>query len=112
MAPASLAPFSAFTPHDQWLYAVKVGHDRRNATVLSRCLPSAPLGRPMRSSIATGLGVGVLWIASDPGMGGIACHIHGSFATRVKAPFDRQNMLPGDLKTGMLGWVLEPRRLC
>ena len=77
MAPASLAPFSAFTPHDQWLYAVKVA--AIGATLWYFRDAYLPLLSGVRwSSIAIGPGVGVLWIASDPGMGGSVSH-HGSF---------------------------------
>ena len=62
---------SAFAPHDQWLYAVKVA---AVGTALW-CFRDAylPLLSGARwSSIAIGLGVGVLWIASDPGMGSVS----------------------------------------
>ena len=62
---------SAFAPHDQWLYAVKVAA----VGAALWCFRDAylPLLSGARwSSIAIGLGVGALWIASDPGMGSVS----------------------------------------
>ncbi len=78
MALQYLAPFialmatsilaSAFTPHDQWLYGVKVA---AMAAVLwwfrDAYLPL--LSGASWSSVGIGLAVGAVWIATDPGKG-------------------------------------------
>jgi exosortase E/protease (VPEID-CTERM system) len=59
---------SAFAPHDQWLYAVKVA---AVGAALWWCRATyLPLitGASL-SSVAIGLAVGIVWIATDPGKG-------------------------------------------
>lgn len=78
LALAFLAPFmalmaatilaSAFVPHDQWLYALKVAAVGAalwwfRAAYVPILSGAAPL------SIAVGVAVGALWIATDPGKG-------------------------------------------
>jgi exosortase E/protease (VPEID-CTERM system) len=66
MATSILA--SAFTPHDQWLYAVKVA--AMGAVVWWFRDAYLPLLRGAAwSSVGIGLAIGVVWIATDPGKG-------------------------------------------
>jgi exosortase E/protease (VPEID-CTERM system) len=66
MATSILA--SAFTPHDQWLYAVKVA--AMGAVVWWFRDAYLPLLRGAAwSSVGIGLAVGVVWIATDPDKG-------------------------------------------
>ena len=59
---------SAFAPHDQWLYAVKVAAIGA-ALWWFRGAYIPLLSGASLSSVAIGLAVGALWIATDPGRG-------------------------------------------
>ena len=75
---AFLAPFmslvaasilaSAFAPHDQWLYAVKVAAIGA-ALWWFRAVYLPLVSGASLSSVAIGLAVGAIWIATDPGNG-------------------------------------------
>jgi exosortase E/protease (VPEID-CTERM system) len=64
MAASILA--SAFAPHDQWLYAVKVGAIGA-ALWWFRDAYFPLISSASSSSVVIGLAVGVVWIATDPG---------------------------------------------
>jgi exosortase E/protease (VPEID-CTERM system) len=66
MAASILA--SAFTPHDQWLYAVKVAAIGAALWWFRGAYLPLVSGASL-SSVAIGLVVGVVWIATDPGKG-------------------------------------------